>query len=59
MAMEIGTTQGESAALPADDLKRKLTVARPNSDEVLEHIGVVGDTYTLLLTGRRRRGGSA
>ena len=56
MAMEKGTTQVRVAALPADDLARTLTVARPETDAGLEHIGVVGDTYTLLLTGRETAG---
>ena len=44
-----------SPALPPDDLLRKLTLARPNQDAGLPHIGVVGDTYTILLTGERHR----
>jgi len=38
-------------SIPPDDLRRKLVVARPNEDESLTHIGVVGDTYTILLSG--------
>ncbi|GJG85973.1 hypothetical protein tb265_11540 [Gemmatimonadetes bacterium T265] len=40
-------------ALPIspDDPHRQLAVARPNADQALPHIGVVGDTYTILLTG--------
>jgi quercetin dioxygenase-like cupin family protein len=37
--------------VPPDDLSRKLTVARPDSDQRLPHIGLVGDTYTILVTG--------
>jgi mannose-6-phosphate isomerase-like protein (cupin superfamily) len=37
-------------ALPPDDLRRKLTFAEP-AGENSRHIGVVGDTYTILLTG--------
>lgn len=37
--------------LPADDLKRNLKLARPETDENLPHIGLVGDTYTILLSG--------
>ncbi len=36
--------------LPPDNLTRLLTLARPD-DESLPHIGIVGDTYTLLVTG--------
>jgi quercetin dioxygenase-like cupin family protein len=37
-------------ALPPDDPKRRLTVARPDEDEGLPHFGLVGDTYTVLVT---------
>jgi quercetin dioxygenase-like cupin family protein len=37
--------------LPSDNLKRSLKVARPDTDESLPHIGLVGDTYTILLSG--------
>jgi quercetin dioxygenase-like cupin family protein len=37
--------------IPPDDLARNLTVARPDSDASLPHIGLVGDTYTILLSG--------
>lgn len=34
-----------------DDLRRNLALARPDRDPHLPHIGLVGDTYTILLTG--------
>lgn len=37
--------------VPPDDLSRELTVARPERDQSLPHIGLVGDTYTILVTG--------
>ena len=37
--------------LPPDDRQRKLVVARPNEDEKLPHIALMGDTYTVLLSG--------
>ena len=37
--------------IPPDDPGRSLRVARPERDESLPHIGVVGDTYTILLSG--------
>jgi quercetin dioxygenase-like cupin family protein len=40
-----------AASIPPDDLRRDLVVARPEEDETLPHFGVVGDTYTILLTG--------
>jgi len=37
--------------IPTDDLKRTLTIAQPNSDKTLPHIGLVGDTYTITIDG--------
>ena len=39
------------SSIPADDLNRHLTVARPDKDEHLPHFGLVGDTYTILVSG--------
>ncbi len=36
---------------PADNPARNLKIARPDTDENLPHIGLVGDTYTVLLSG--------
>ena len=52
MAEQTGAMKQTSAGIPADDLERALVVARPNSDQELAHIGVVGDTYTILLSGK-------
>jgi quercetin dioxygenase-like cupin family protein len=41
----------QDPAIPPDDLRRQLAVARPDLDGTLPHLGVVGDTYTILLTG--------
>ena len=46
----------EPAPVPPDDLSRKLTVARPDQDQSLPHIGLVGDTYTILVTGEDTAG---
>lgn len=35
--------------IPPDDPRRNLTLARPEKDQSLPHIGMVGDTYTILL----------
>ncbi len=43
-------------AIPPDDLSRELTVARPDSEEGLPHIGLVGDTYTILVSGQDTAG---
>jgi quercetin dioxygenase-like cupin family protein len=37
--------------VPPDDPARVLTHARPDTDESLPHLGVVGDTYTILVSG--------
>ena len=44
------------ATIPLDDLNRILTLAQPEKDQNLTHIGIVGDTYTLLLTGNATAG---
>ena len=44
-----------SSALPADDPSRKLTVVHPD-DVGLRHTAVVGDTYTILLSGAETAG---
>jgi quercetin dioxygenase-like cupin family protein len=41
--------------IPPDDGVRQLTVAAPD-DPALPHIGMVGDTYTVLLSGRDTAG---
>ncbi len=42
--------------IPPDDPKRSLADARPNEDESLPHLGIVGDTYTILLSGKDTNG---
>ncbi|HEX3714397.1 MAG TPA: cupin domain-containing protein [Trebonia sp.] len=42
--------------VPPDDLSRQLTVARPDADQSLPHIGLVGDTYTILVDGQDTAG---
>jgi quercetin dioxygenase-like cupin family protein len=44
-------TSQPAAPIPPDDLTRQLKIARPNIDESLPHTGVVGDTYTVLISG--------
>src|SRR3954453_4665663 len=36
--------------IPDDDLRRSLTIARPDAENAV-HIGLAGNTYTTLLTG--------
>lgn len=42
--------------IPPDDLSRRLTIARPDEDRGLPHIGLVGDTYTILVAGQDTAG---
>ena len=42
--------------VPADDPARDLTHARPDTDDSLPHLGVVGDTYTILISGEDTAG---
>jgi quercetin dioxygenase-like cupin family protein len=42
--------------LPPDNLQRNLVVARPNEDQNLPHVGLAGDTYTILLSGNDTNG---
>ena len=37
--------------IPPDDLQRHITVAQPDKDQNLAHLGIVGDAYTILVTG--------
>jgi quercetin dioxygenase-like cupin family protein len=45
-----------TSAIPADDPQRTLVLARPDTDVSLEHIALVGDTYTILLRGEDTAG---
>ena len=42
--------------IPPDDPARSLATASPDRDQSLEHLGVVGDTYTILLSGHDTAG---
>jgi len=44
------------APLPPDDLQRSSALAQPDEDGSLPHIGLVGDTYTILLSGKDTNG---
>ena len=44
------STTSNMGAIPADDPRRNLVVANPD-DSNAQHLGVVGDTYTILLAG--------
>ena len=44
-------TSQPASPIPSDNPLRNLTVANPNKDRSLPHIGIVGDTYTILISG--------
>jgi hypothetical protein len=44
-----------AATIPADDPERDFTLARSDS-ATLPHIGLVGDTYTILVAGKDTAG---
>ena len=46
----------QPSPIPPDDLSRRLTIARPDEDQGLPHIGLVGDTYTILVAGQDTAG---
>jgi quercetin dioxygenase-like cupin family protein len=46
----------EYPAVPSDDLKRNLTIAQIDKEQSLPHIGLVGDTYTITVSGRDTAG---
>jgi len=56
VAEQTGAMRRTAAGIPADNMERALVVARPNSDSKLAHLGVVGDTYTILLSGKDTAG---
>jgi quercetin dioxygenase-like cupin family protein len=49
--MTNSATSSTGGSMPSDDPHRHLTVARPDEDASLPHYGLVGDTYTVLVTG--------
>jgi quercetin dioxygenase-like cupin family protein len=52
----MATTPKQSPPLPSDDLHRTLTLARPDADQDLPRIGLVGDTYTITIPGEATAG---
>ena len=53
---EHSITSQAATPIPSDDPQRSLKIARPDTDESLPHIGLVGDTYTVLLSGEDTNG---
>jgi mannose-6-phosphate isomerase-like protein (cupin superfamily) len=56
MANKSNSATQHALAIPPDDPLRKLATMRPDTDQKTRHIGVVGDTYTILLTGKETAG---
>lgn len=56
MTEKANSPQQPVSAIPPDDPQRKLAIAQPDTDQTISHIGVVGDTYTILLTGKDTAG---
>jgi len=55
--MPVRNTPTQSAStIPPDDPRRNLAIAQPDNDGKSAHIGVVGDTYTILLAGKDTAG---
>jgi quercetin dioxygenase-like cupin family protein len=50
-----GASARAGSQIPADDLRRILTLAQADNQKAT-HLGVVGDTYTILLTGEDTAG---
>jgi len=49
-------TAQSPAPIPADSPQRHLKVADPQHGRGLPHVGIVGDTYTILLSGEDTKG---
>jgi quercetin dioxygenase-like cupin family protein len=49
-------TSLEYPPVPPDDLQRNLIIAEPDTDQKLTHIGLVGDTYTVTVSGKNTEG---
>ena len=49
------TANGDTGPLPPDDLSRSLTVSNPDDPNLL-HLSVVGDNYTVLVSGKQTEG---
>ena len=49
------TATGDTGPLSADDLSRSLTVSKPDDADLL-HLSLVGDSYTVLVSGEQTDG---
>ncbi|MCD2191811.1 cupin domain-containing protein [Actinomycetospora endophytica] len=48
--------ESRRASVPPDDPSRELRIARPDTDQGLTHLWLVGDTYTILVRGEDTAG---
>jgi quercetin dioxygenase-like cupin family protein len=53
---EHSITAQPATPIPDDNLQRPLKFAKPETDQGLPHIGLVGDTYTVVLSGEDTNG---
>ncbi len=49
------TATGDTGPLPDDNLSRSLTVSEPDNADLL-HLSLVGDSYTVLVSGKQTEG---
>ncbi len=49
------TATGDTGPFPDDDLRRPLTVSKPDDGDLL-HLSLVGDSYTVLVSGKQTEG---
>jgi quercetin dioxygenase-like cupin family protein len=56
MTVDSGASSRPAPTIPPDDPQRYLVLARPDEDQSLPHIGMVGATYTILLKGEDTAG---
>ena len=49
------TATGDTGPLPADDLRRAPTISEPDNADLL-HLSLVGDSYTVLVSGKQTQG---
>ncbi len=54
MNSDVDTSAQLSSPIPPDDPKRNLVLAQAD-EQSASHIGLVGDTYTILITGERHK----
>ena len=53
---QASATEASPSAIPPDDPRRTLTVARPDTDASLPHLGIGSGTYTILPSGHETAG---